>query len=52
MPNGLSLGGDPDGEMSAANVGEILIYNEVLTTEQRVAVQNYLSDKWAIPVVQ
>ena len=45
-PNGLSLGGS-NGENSAGDIGEILVYNTVLSASQIQAVSNYLTDKWS-----
>jgi autotransporter-associated beta strand protein len=47
-PNGLALGGwgTGAGEPSDGDVGEILIYNRVLTAEERAQVESYLKGKW------
>ena len=31
--------------------GEILVYNRAVTTDERVAIENYLSGKWQIPLL-
>ncbi len=47
-PNGLSLGngGAYWGEWSNCSVGELLVYNTVLSTADRQAAETYLEDKW------
>jgi len=37
-----------DGSNIVANVGEIILYNTVLTASQRQAVEGYLAQKWGI----
>lgn len=32
----------------AGDIGEIIVYNRVLTVSERIGVQNYLKNKWAI----
>jgi hypothetical protein len=34
----------------AADIAEVLIYNKILSTEERVGVEDYLSAKYGIPV--
>jgi fibronectin-binding autotransporter adhesin len=46
-PNGLELGGGLNGsELSQGSVGELLVYNTVLSTADRQAVESYLMSKW------
>ncbi len=52
-PNGLSLGGGysdginpPNSEFSDGDIGEMLVFTSVLTTEERGAVEGYLNRKW------
>jgi autotransporter-associated beta strand protein len=49
-PNGLSLGGgysgNPPTENSSGDFGELLLYNGVLSNDDRLAVEAYLTKKW------
>jgi autotransporter-associated beta strand protein len=47
-PNGLSLGGWQAAmtEASDGDVGEVLIYNRILTDNERAQVETYLAAKW------
>ncbi len=50
-PNGLSLGGNDgagnnNAEDSKGSVGELLVYNSVLTSTQRASIEAYLNYKW------
>jgi hypothetical protein len=42
-------GGSPARHLNG-NISEIIIYNTALSTPNRQAVENYLSNKWAIPI--
>ncbi|MEO7319033.1 MAG: autotransporter-associated beta strand repeat-containing protein [Chthoniobacteraceae bacterium] len=50
-PYGLSLGGgfsgNPVTEYSSGDIGEMLVFNSVLTSEERGAVEAYLARKWS-----
>ena len=50
MKNGLSLGGgfsgNPVTEYSAGDIGEMLVFTSVLTSQERGAVEAYLARKW------
>jgi autotransporter-associated beta strand protein len=49
-PYGLSLGGgysgDPATEYSSGDIGELLVFTSVLTSDERGAVEAYLARKW------
>ncbi|MFM7537534.1 MAG: LamG-like jellyroll fold domain-containing protein, partial [Acidimicrobiales bacterium] len=47
-PNGLSVGGHAAYEWSASAVSEVLVYDRVLTPEERQATEAYLVDKWGL----
>ncbi len=50
-PAGLSIGGwGTGGERSVAAVAEVIVFDRVLTTAERQAVERYLSTKWGHPV--
>jgi hypothetical protein len=42
------IGHDNQAQTLAANIGEILIYNSVLSAAQRQAVEGYLANKWGL----
>lgn len=44
----LSVGSDPEGRDLNGEIGEIIVFNRALKTEERVSVENYLSQKWNI----
>jgi fibronectin-binding autotransporter adhesin len=50
-PNGLGLGngGLYPGEWSNGSIGELLVYNSVLSSADRAAVESYLNSKWLLP---
>ena len=46
-PNGIDLGGSMNAnEPSTGNIGELLVFNTVLTTAQRLQVEQYLISNW------
>ncbi len=51
-PRGLRLGGgyayNPTTEYSTGDVGELFVYNSVLTTAQRQQLETYIASKWGI----
>jgi hypothetical protein len=48
-PNGLAINAGAFLEVSTCDVAEIIVYNQVLSTTNRVLVENYLKCKWGIP---
>lgn len=52
---GLTIGGNGNttsGENFTGNVGELIIYNSVLSTKEREQIENYLSKKWRIKILK
>ncbi len=48
-PAGLQVGGGYFGsEFAAADIGEVVIYSSILSTQQRQSVESYLTSKWGI----
>ena len=50
-PNNLTLGGGP-GELSKCYVGELIVWNKVLSANEVRQVQDYLLSKWTTQVVK
>jgi prepilin-type N-terminal cleavage/methylation domain-containing protein len=48
---GASIGCGLAGNLFAGAIGEVIIYNRALSTEERRSIEAYLSKKWAISVV-
>lgn len=49
--SGLTLGASYDGSLPVeGDMGELIIYNRVLSTNERIAVERYLGQKWGITV--
>jgi prepilin-type N-terminal cleavage/methylation domain-containing protein len=45
----LTIGNSPDGGVNSdLNIGEIIIFDRVLKTEERESIEEYLSQKWGI----
>ncbi len=49
-PNGLQVGGGylTNNEFSDAVIGEVVIYNRILTPTERASVETYLATKWGV----
>jgi hypothetical protein len=45
-PNGLTINAGPYGEASNCQVAEILVYNRVLSADERAKVETYLKNRW------
>ncbi len=43
--------GGSRGNFLQANVGEVLMYDRVLNANETSTVENYLSNKWGVPLV-
>ena len=50
IPGQLVQFGGPTGGSSVGNISEVILYSNVLTTTQRLAVEGYLSTKWGLSV--
>jgi hypothetical protein len=48
-PNGIAVNTGAFPEQSTCEVAEIIVFNNVLSTTNRVLVENYLKCKWGIP---
>ena len=50
-PSGISVGGWPTSEFTQADVAEIIVYDRLLSTSERRAVEAYLGAKWGVATV-
>lgn len=50
-PSGISIGGWPTSEFTQADVAEVIVYDRLLGTDERRAVETYLGAKWGLIVV-
>lgn len=46
-----TIGRTAPGEFLIGSIGEIIIYDRALSTEERKSVENYLSKKWSIKLL-